>query len=276
MDVPLMGSTDLVLTRCEPIPSSEGKALVISLHRPDQLNAMSWEMVKAFDAAVSQGVADESVRVIFVTGVGRAFSAGGDLEMYRDLQRDPVRFPQFVADLHAAFSRLRTLRVPVIALVNGVTAAGGLELLLSCDVALAANSSTIGDAHLNFGQMGGGGVLTLLPRMVGIQRATELVLSGKFLTSSEALEWGLVSRVVPDDTLLHQGMELAAEIAGKSPLAVANAKYVMNAVWAEAMSVSAGLRLELERNVLYCLTSEDAPEGLLAFSEKRTPRFSGR
>jgi enoyl-CoA hydratase/carnithine racemase len=71
-------------------------------------------------------------------------------------------------------------------------------------------------------------------------------------------------------------MELAAEIAGKSPLAVANAKYVMNAVWAEAMSVSAGLRLELERNVLYCLTSEDAPEGLLAFSEKRTPRFSGR
>ena len=105
-----------------------------------------------------------TVRVVFVTGAGRAFSAGGDLKSYQTLQRDPVRFPQFVKDLHRIFGRLRTLRVPAVALVNGVTVAGGLELMLNCDFALAARSARIGDGHLNFGQMGGGGVLTLLPR----------------------------------------------------------------------------------------------------------------
>jgi enoyl-CoA hydratase/carnithine racemase len=271
-----MTSSETVLIARQPIPSSNGEVAIITLNRPENLNAISWEMVHAFDEAISDAVSDERVRVVFITGNGRAFSAGGDLEVYRDLQRDPVRFPQFVSDLHSAFSRLRTLAVPVIALINGVAAAGGLELLLSCDLALVADSATIGDAHLNFGQMGGGGVLTLLPRMVGIQRATELVLSGKFLSAPEAVQWGLVAKSVPDDALFAEGMKMAAEIACKSALAVANAKYVMNSVWTEALSVAAGLRLELERNVVYCLTSEDAPEGLLAFSEKRAPRFKGR
>jgi enoyl-CoA hydratase len=143
-------------------------------------------------------------------------------------------------------------------------------------LALAAASARIGDGHLNFGQMGGGGVLTLLARMVGIQRATELVMTGKFLEAQTAREWGLVAQVVADEDLLAEGLELARQIALKSPLAVANAKYVMNTIWAESLSVASGLRLELERNAFYCLTSEDASEGLLAFSEKRDPKFTGR
>jgi enoyl-CoA hydratase len=102
------------------------------------------------------------------------------------------------------------------------------------------------------------------------------VLSGKFLSADEAVQWGLVARSVPDDSLASEGLALAVEIANKSPLAVANAKYVMNSVWTETMSVATGLRLELERNVVYCLTSEDAREGLSAFSEKRQPHFKGR
>lgn len=109
----------------EPIADTDGLAATIRLNRPAELNAISWEMVGAFDAAVSEAAAHEAVRVVFVTGSGRAFSAGGDLKSYVQLQRDPVRFPQFVKDLHDAFGRLRRLRTPVVALINGVTVAGG-------------------------------------------------------------------------------------------------------------------------------------------------------
>jgi enoyl-CoA hydratase/carnithine racemase len=260
----------------QSIPGADGLAGVITLNRPAELNAMTWEMIGAFDSAVTAAADDPDVRVVFITGSGRAFSAGGDLKAYIELQRDPVRFPQFVQDLHDAFGRLRGLSKPVIALINGVTVAGGLELLLNCDFAIAAASAQIGDGHLNFGQMGGGGVLTLLARLIGIQRAAELIFSGKLLDAETAAAWGLVSRVVPDADLLTEGLALASQIAAKSPLAVANAKQVMNTIWAEGLNVPDGLRLELERNADYCLTSEDAAEGLLAFSEKRAPKFTGR
>jgi enoyl-CoA hydratase/carnithine racemase len=249
---------------------------LITLNRPEQLNPIDSSVIAALDGAIDALGSDPTVRAVLLTGAGRAFSAGGDLKGYVELQRDPVAFPAFVTELHRVFGRLREMPVPVIALVNGVTAAGGLELLLNCDVALAARSARIGDAHQNFGMMGGGGVLTLLPRFVGIQRARELVFSGRFLDADEAASWGLVSKVVDDDALLDAGLALAAEIAAKSPLAIANAKEVMHAVWAGGMSVEAGLRLERERNAFYCLTSSDAREGLDAFSEKRPPRFTGR
>jgi enoyl-CoA hydratase len=265
-----------ILHERRPLGDGTAAAGLITLNRPAQLNPIDGEMLTALDAAIDELVGDPTTRVLLVTGMGRAFSAGGDLKRYIELQQDPVMFPAFVADLHRVFGRLRQLPVPVIALVNGITAAGGLELLLNCDLALAGQSARIGDGHLNFGQMGGGGVLTLLPRFVGIQRARELVLSGRFLDAAEAAEWGLVSRVVDDDALLGAGLELAEAISAKSPLGVANAKEVMHAVWAEGLTVEAGLRYERERNAFYCLTAHDAREGLRAFSEKRTPRFTGR
>lgn len=253
----------------------EGEAALLRLNRPDQLNPIDSAMLRAMDAAIDEVAADRSVRALLVTGEGRAFSAGGDLKAYRTLQRDPVGFPAFVAELHRVFGRLRDLPVPVVALVNGVTAAGGLELILNCDLALVGASARIGDGHLNFGQMGGGGVLTLLPRAVGRARAVELVLSGRFLSAAEAVEWGLASRCVADASLIEAGLDFAREVAAKSPLAVANAKQVMNRLWSDNGSVEAGLRYEAERDAYYCLTSHDAPEGLEAFAEKRPPRFRG-
>lgn len=255
--------------------AGDASAGLITLDRPNQLNPIDGAVLAELDAAIDALLSDTTVRALLLTGTGRAFSAGGDLKAYLELQRDPVAFPAFVAELHRVFGRLREVPVPTIALVNGVTAAGGLELVLNCDIAIAARSARIGDGHLNFGMMGGGGVLTLLPRFVGVARARELVLSGRFLDAEEAVAWGLVSRVVDDGALLGVGLELAATIAAKSPLAVANAKEVMQSVWAGALAVDDGLRLERERNAFYCLTSNDAREGLEAFAAKRRPRFTG-
>jgi enoyl-CoA hydratase/carnithine racemase len=249
---------------------------LVTLSRPDSLNAIDWDMVRQLDAVLDGLGAREGLCCVLLTGAGRAFSAGGDLKSYIELQRDAVAFPRFVADIHRVFGRWRELRVPVVALVNGVTAAGGLELLLNCDFALVARSARIGDGHLNFGQMGGGGVLTLLPRVVGLQRASELIFSGRFLSADEAVEWGLAVRSVEDGALLESGLDFARQVAAKSPLALANAKSVLQELWAANGDLSSGLRLELDRNSAYCLTSEDAPEGLQAFLEKRPPRFHGR
>jgi enoyl-CoA hydratase/carnithine racemase len=254
----------------------DAAAVVLRLNRPDQLNPIDAGVLSTLDGLIDEIEGDPAVRAVLVTGTGRAFSAGGDMKAYVSLQQDPVAFPRFVADLQRILGRFRDLTVPVVALVNGLTAAGGLELLLNCDFAIAAASARIGDAHLNFGQMGGGGVLTLLPRTIGRARAAELIFSGTFLSASEALQWGLVSRSVPDDELLPSGLSFAAEVAAKSPLAVANAKRVMNRLWADNGGVDAGLRYEAEVDAYYCLTSHDAPEGLAAFAEKRTPRFTGR
>jgi len=270
--------TTVELTFHDVAGATTGAALaaVVTLSRPEQLNPIDTEMLTDLDAALNDIEDRREARTILVTGAGRAFSAGGDMKGYQTLQRDPVGFPRFVADLHRVFSRLRSGRLPAIALVNGVAVAGGLELILNCDFAIAARGARIGDGHLNFGQMGGGGVLTLLHRAVGKARATELMLTGRLLSADEAASWGLVSRVVDDAALLAAGLELAGEIAAKSPLGVANAKQVMHRIWAENATVDDGLADELAADVEYCLTSYDAPEGLAAFADKRAPRFEGR
>jgi enoyl-CoA hydratase len=158
--------------------------------------------------------------------------------------------------------------------VNGVAAAGGLELLLACDFAFAADTASIGDGHVNYGQMGGGGSLTLLPRAIGPARARELVFSGMFLSAEEALQWGLVNRVVPAATLLTAGLQFASRVAGHSRAAVANAKFVLNTGWVAGTGVDEALRLERERNARYCLTLPDSRNGLLEFAARSTRRLA--
>ncbi len=269
-------SPDLVTVERHRLGRGKPAAVVLTLNRPEQLNPIDAAMLGALDARLDELAADRDVRAVMVTGAGRAFSAGGDLKAYQTLQRDPVAFPRFVADLHRIFGRLRTMPVPTIALVNGVAVAGGLELILNCDLVFAGSAARIGDGHLNFGQMGGGGVLTLLWRAVGKARALELMMSGRLLTPAEAAEWGLVNRVVPEAELLEAGLAFARELATKSPVALANCKQVMHDIWAAGGPVDAGLAYELSRDAYYCLTSDDAVEGLAAFAEKRRPRFTGR
>lgn len=248
-------------------------AAVLWLDRPEQLNAIDSAMLAQLSSAFADLDADTSVRTVLITGRGRAFSAGGDLKSYLTLQRSASAFQKYVDDFQRTMGMMRYMRKPVVALVNGVTAAGGLELLLACDFAYAGRSARIGDAHLNYGQMGGGGSLALLPRTIGPARARELLFSARLLSADEALGWGLVNAVHPDEELIKAGIAFADGVAAKSPKAVANAKYAMNAGYADGTGVEAALRLERERAVLYCLTAPDSMEGLTAFAERRKPRF---
>jgi enoyl-CoA hydratase/carnithine racemase len=271
-----MPENDTLLVERIPVDDHGSLLGLVTLNRPAEMNPLDWDTGLELGRIFDELSADPLVRVVAITGAGRAFSAGGDMKKYKVLQRDAVDFPQFLEDLHRVFARISQQPKPFVALVNGIAVAGGIELMLSCDLAIASTSAKIGDAHLPFGQMGGGGVLTLLPRAVGPARARELIFTGRLLTPEEALDWGLVSKVVDDDQLRAAGIAFAAEVAKKSPLAVANAKSVLNEALWDGTGVHQGMRLEREVTARYCLTSEDAPEGLEAFAGKRRPEFTGR
>jgi enoyl-CoA hydratase len=272
---PRVGFTsEKLLVERLPIPESDCEAMLLTFNVPERLNPMDWEVFNALEAAVLEGEADPQVRTIMITGAGRAFSAGGDLKDYIKLQRDPIEYPKFLADAHRTFLTIRTMGTPFISLVNGVTAAGGLELILFSDWAYAAESSRIGDMHVNFGMMGGGGDLSLLPRAIHPAKARELVLTGRLLPAQEAFDWGIVNKVVPDAELLDTGLATCSELANKSPLALKNAKHVMNGIYGS--SVEAMLRYEYSMCCRYVLTADDPQEGLAAFAEKREPKYAGR
>ena len=263
----------LVVVERLDLPSAQGAQLgVVRLDEPDRLNPLSWTTFRQLHAGLAELDADDAVRVVAVTGTGRAFSAGGDLRAYVELQRDAVALPRYFEDVAAALEMPASMRKPVVALVNGVAVGGGLELTIACDFAIAARSARLGDGHARYGQMGGGGALSLLPRVIGLPRAKELVFSGRLLGAAEALEWGLVNRVVEDDQLMNAALDFATEVAGHSPLALAEVKRVMtqNARTADTA------QLEREIVMRYLLTSSDVVEGLQAFAEKRRPNFTGR
>lgn len=266
----------VVLERIE-LPHADGAVLgIVRLDEPARLNPLSRSTFRQVRDALGELRQDEMVRAVAITGTGRAFSAGGDLTAYRTLQRDPVAFPLYMDEVGATLELPSRMGQPVVALINGIAAAGGLELALSCDFAWAARSARLGDAHMNYGQMGGGGALSVLPRLIGLPRARELVFSGRMLSADEALAWGLVNRVVEDDELLPTMIEFATMVARHSGLALANAKRVMTTGFLEGTGAAAASRVEREAVLRYVLTSQDAPEGLRAFAEKRRGRFEGR
>jgi len=262
----------LVLYEQVAVDEDGNAAAIITFNRADKLNAMNWPTLKALEQQLIKAGEDQSVRCVLITGKGRAFSAGGDIAGYTTLQKDPVAFPQFVDDFIRTIGRCRDMEKPVIALINGITAAGGLELILGCDFAWMAESARIGDMHLNYAQIGGAGVMARLPRLIGEYKAKELVFSGRLLKSDECLAWGLVNRVIPDDQLLEEGLKFARGVAEKSPNSVRNVKHVLNR--GVETDLPAALRQERERALIHCLTLPDSMEGINAFVEKRKPRWS--
>ena len=242
----------------------------VALNRPAQLNAISPALLDDLARICDAIDADADVRVVTVTGAGRAFCAGADLKAVGELARDPVRWSGFMRLWHAVFNRIETLPLPVIAGVHGVALAGGLELLLVADLVVAEETARIGDQHANFGLVAGGGGSHRLPRLVGVRRAKELMMLGDWLSAAEAREWGLVNRVVPAGTVGAAVEEMAVTLAAKSRSATATVKTLVNDAGDD---LATGLEREITLVAAH-MRSKDAAEGLAAFAGKRTPAFT--
>jgi enoyl-CoA hydratase/carnithine racemase len=242
----------------------------ITLNRPDRLNAISPELLEDLDRACAAVEGDGGVRVVTLSAAGRTFCAGADLRAVKELSPDAQRWDAFMGRWHQVFDRIEALPVPVIAGVHGLALAGGLELVLVADLVVADEGARLGDQHANFGLVAGGGGSQRLPRLIGARRAKELMLLGGWLTAAQALEWGLVNRVVPSGTVAAAVEEMATTLAAGSGSANRTVKALVN----RAFDTDLGEGLALERRlVAQHMRSADAAEGLRAFAEKRKPVF---
>jgi enoyl-CoA hydratase len=253
---------------------------VLTMNRPERLNAMSSELVTDLHAALDDVADDPDCRVVVLTGAGRGFCAGLDLKgfgsppgaMDEGRPQAGLRTQQHIARL---IPHLRSLRQPVIAAVNGAAAGGGFALALGSDVRIAGASARFNVAFVRVGLSGCDiGVSWLLPRLVGASRAWELLLTGRIIDATEADHIGLVTRVVPDDELLESALDTASLIAANSPMGVWMTKEVM---WSqlEVGSLQAGIDLENRTQVMTSFT-EDTREAMTAFVEKRSPTFNNK
>lgn len=244
----------------------------IRLSRADQMNALSFDMIDELSGALSQIEENGDVRSLVVTGEGAAFCAGADLKEVLETVGVPGK-RDFLDAIAALFLRIRTLPVPVIGGLNGITMAGGLELAMCCDVLIAGESARIGDAHSNFGVFPGAGGAAVLPERIGLNNAKYLLFTGDALPAQRLLEMGLVQEVVADDALDARLQEFGEKLAAKSPLVLRRMKSVANQ--SMEMSQSGALQLELE-TLRNHFRSDDLKEGLAAFGEKRKPVFTGQ
>jgi len=246
----------------------QGSALWLRLERPAVLGAINCDVVADLQAGFDRAEADPDVRVVVLTGTGRAFCAGADLKAVNEGGSSN----DFRATLGRLLDRMETFDKPIVAAVNGLAMAGGLELILACDLVIAAESARIGDGHSKFGLLPGGGASVRLPRVVGRNRTLEMFFTAELYPAGEMRDWGLVNEVVPDDQLDETTSRLAAQLASRSPLGLTRMKKLVNET-ADQPTATA-LSLELLYSMLH-EKSHDMSEGVAAFVEKREPRFTG-
>lgn len=250
----------------------------ITLDRPTHRNAWSDEMLAGFLAALDHLEADDSVRVVVITGAGKAFSAGGDLKAMKAhtgmFEGAPVQLrSRYTRGIQAIPRRLARFDKPVIAAINGPAIGAGLDLACMCDLRVAVAGAKLGSTFVKVGLVPGDGGATLLARVVGFPKALELVLTGRVIRAETALELGLVTRVVPPGELAAAVRELASEIAQNAPLAVRLAKSACY----RSQGVSLDVALELAATYQGIVqNSADHDEGVAAILERRAPDFQGR
>jgi len=245
----------------------------LTLNRPKAMNSLNFAMLAALKNQLNDIAANPKIRVVILTGSGPAFCAGADLKEVLKGQHNQPGEPDFLDCANLVFSQLRNFPKPVIAALNGITMAGGLELAMCADIIVASNSATIADAHANFGVYPGAGGAAILPRLIPLNMAMYLLLTGKSLSATEMKNLGLICEVLPDDLLATGALELASHIAKKSPIALSRMKQV-----ARASSDKTREDALLHEQVMLRahMRSFDFQEGLQSFTEKRKPNFQGR
>lgn len=245
---------------------------ILTINRPDKLNAISNELTSELSSLLDELEKDDKLRVLVITGAGdKAFVAGADIQELVD--RDSRMGRQVSRERQEIFSRIENLPVPVIAAVNGYALGGGLELALACNIRVCSEKAQFGAPEVKLGIIPGDGGTQRLPRLVGLGRAMEMILSGDFIDAQEAYRIGLVNKVVPPEELMNAAMELAQRIASRPPLAVRYAKEAVNR--SQEGDAASGFALESYLHALTC-TTEDKKEGVAAFLEKRKGKFKGK
>jgi enoyl-CoA hydratase len=242
----------------------------LTIDRPEVKNALDLETVQQIREALRQFEAHESVGAVIITGGGEsAFVSGADINAIRARGRDDA----LAAINSSLFSEIERFPRPTIAAINGYALGGGCELALACDIRICADTAKFGQPELGLGIIPGAGATQRLPRIVGMGRAKHLILTGDTIDARQALEWGLVTAVMPAGQLQIRARELAKKILRQGPLAAKLAKLALNA--SARVDLDSGLLIETLAQGL-CYSSEDKAEGTAAFLEKRKPKFTGK
>jgi len=248
----------------------EGVGL-IRIDRPDKLGAFTWTMIDRWAEALVSAQRDDTVRSVVVTGTGRGFCTGVDLDELAPVGRDPINQKRMLTDrVHRVVRASADLDKPLICAVNGLAVGAGMDMTLLCDIRLAAESARFGTGYIRIGLVPGAGGAYFLPRLVGTARALELFWTGDLLSAQEAREMGIVSHVYPDDELLGQALRFAGRIARQAPIAVSMIK---RAVY---QSLATDLRTSLDlasSHLAVVQSTEDRTEAMSALSEHREPVF---
>ena len=243
---------------------------LVTFNRPEVFNAINDNLMGRLANVIEKVQYDETLRVVIFTGAGRAFMAGADLKEMKARTSAEVR--ESSRSRQELFARVENLLQVTIAAIDGFALGGGCEFAMSCTLRIASDRAELGQPEVNLGIIPGAGGTQRLPRLIGIGRALDLVLTGRRITADEALQIGLVNRVVSPDDLLPEAQKLANTLLEKGPIAL---KLARQAVYASFDSPALGYQVE-NANIAFCAGTADKEEGVSAFLEKRTPTFENR
>lgn len=244
---------------------------IIRMNNPDKLNALILQNIQEVSVLLDELEKDSEIRVVIITGQGKAFIAGADISYMRNLSAQEAVI--YSGNTIAIYEKMHKSPKVFIAAVNGYALGGGCEFAMACDIRVASGRAKFGLPEVSLGILPGGGGTQRLPHLVGIAKAKELILTGKTINAEEALKIGLINQIVPEDELLDNVLDLADQVLKNAPLAVAYAKECLNA--SQMGSLMDGI--EFEKNMFgLCFATKDQKEGMQAFMEKTTPEYEGR
>jgi len=251
------------------LTETRGRVGLATLNRPEAMNALNNTLTRELMDALEAFDNDDAVGAMVVTGNQKAFAAGADIKEMADKTAQEMVDSDFIEQ----FGRIRAIRKPVIAAVSGWALGGGCEIAMSCDMIVASETAKFGQPEITIGVIPGAGGTQRLTRAVGKAIAMEMILNNRALSAAEALQFGLINRIVPAEAYLDEALKLAEEVASRAPAAIRSAKKMINQAYEQFL----GEALSEEKKEFYNLfTTEDQKEGMRAFAEKRKPQWKGK